>query len=120
MAKILIVDDDEGILEFLSDYLDAFNFETELAQSVARARNCLDSSDYDAVLSDFSMPDETGLDLLSYVSKLCPDLPFILMTGQHCSRLKGEAMALGSRAYLEKPVDLRELVDTLRSVLHSK
>ncbi|MHC1725468.1 MAG: response regulator [Syntrophobacteraceae bacterium] len=117
MAKILIVDDDQGTLEVLGDYLNVFNFETDLAESVAKARNCLARSNYDAVLSDFSMPGETGLDLLIYVSSLCPKLPFILMTGQHSDRLKQEAMAMGSSAYMEKPFNLQDLIEILGIVL---
>ncbi len=117
MAKILIVDDDEATLHLISNYLHIFGFETEVAQSVAGARKCLESSNYDAVVSDYSMPGGTGLDLLGYLSATCPKLPFLLMTGQHSEGLKQEAMERGSSAYLEKPFRPQTLIEALASVL---
>lgn len=120
VAKILIVDDDEAILQVLSDYLHVLDFETDVAKSVAEARKCLESSNYDAVLSDYSMSGETGLDLLGYLSSTYPKLPFLLMTGQCSENLKQEAMARGSSAYLEKPITPHDLMEVLASVFGRK
>ena len=80
-TRILIVEDDEGLLRIIGEYLSAYGFEPELAGSAAQARNCLMRSKYDAVLSDLQLPGESGLDLLGHVKSRYPGLPFILVTG---------------------------------------
>ena len=112
-SRILIVDDDEGLLKILCEYLSACGFEPEPACSAAQARNCLARSKFDVVLSDFQMPGESGLDLLSHIKALYSGLPFILMTGIGSSRLKHEAMKMGSSGYIEKPFRVRDLMVTI-------
>ena len=116
MPRILIVEDDDGLLKIIGEYLSAYSSEAELAGSAAQARNCLTRSNYDAVLSDFQMPDESGLDLLTHVKARYPGLPFILMTGSHSSRLKDEAIKMGSSGYIEKPFRLKDLVETIETI----
>lgn len=119
MCRILIVDDDDGLVGIIGEYLSANGFEPELAGSAKQARNCLIRSKYDAVLSDFQMPGESGIDLLSHVKSRYPRLPFILMTGTHMSKLKREAMKMSSDAYIEKPFRLRDLLKTIAAVVAS-
>ena len=116
MARILIVDDQQDMLSLMCRYLSAHGFEVDAAYSSIEARHCLEHSEYDAVVSDFNMPGESGLDLLAHVSCRFPGLPFILMTGSGSSRLKREAMQMGSIGYLEKPFQLPDLVCALRTV----
>jgi two-component system response regulator AtoC len=116
-SRILVVDDDEGLTKIICEYLSVYGFEPELAFSAAQALNCLMRSKYAAVLSDFQMPGESGLDLLSHVKSLYPGLPFILMTATQSSRLKKEAMEMGSNGYIEKPFELKDLVKTIATVL---
>ncbi len=117
MAKILIVDDDRGLLLLVREYLTAHGYEVEPAHSATQARNYLKNSAYDAIISDFNMPGESGLDLLNHVSSFFPELPFILMTGHHSSRLKREVIAMGGSGYIEKPFQLKDLVKILTVVL---
>jgi DNA-binding NtrC family response regulator len=117
MSRILIVDDDEGLVRIIGEYLRANGFEPELAGNAAQARNCLMRSKFAAVLSDFQMPGESGLDLLSHVKSRYPGLPFILMTGSLSSRLKHEAMKMGSNGYIEKPFQLKDLLKTISTLL---
>ena len=117
MAKILIVDDDEGFLLLVREYLNANNYEIDLASSAVQARTSLERSKYDVVISDFNMPMETGLDLLRYIKVQFPGLPFILVTGNQSLRLKREALRMGGSAYLEKPFQFRDLAETLKVVL---
>ena len=116
MAKILVVDDDKDLLLLMGEYLGANGFQLELAGSAAQARDCLKRSKYDAVLSDFNMPGESGLDLLGHVSSRYPGLPFILMTGSGISPLN-EAMKMGGSGYVVKPFRLKDLLETIDRVL---
>jgi DNA-binding NtrC family response regulator len=116
MARILLVDDDKDLLSIMSEYLSACGFELELAYSAAQARHYLEHSECDAILSDFNMPGESGLDLLSHVSSRYPGLPFIMMTGSSTSLLEDKAMKMGSSRYIVKPFRLRDLVRTLETI----
>jgi len=117
MARLLIVDDDKDLLLIMSEYLKAYGFELELAYSADQARRYLESSECDAILSDFNMPGESGLDLLGHVSSRYPGLPFIMMTGCSMPLLKDAAMKMGSSGYVVKPFRLRDLLSTLKTVL---
>jgi two-component system phosphate regulon response regulator OmpR len=114
-SRILIVDDDEGFLTILGAYLSARGFEPQLAGSAMQARHYLNRSHFDAILSDFQMPGETGLDLLRYIKTQYAGLPFFLMTGAGSTRLKREAMQMGSAGYIEKPFKISDLVTTMAS-----
>jgi DNA-binding NtrC family response regulator len=117
MARILLVDDDEELLSLISEYLNAYGFQSERAANAAEARYCLEKSHFDAVLSDYSMPGESGLDLLSHVSSKYPGLPFIMMSGSGYSTLKTEAMEMGSMEFIPKPFEFRKMVGLLEKAL---
>jgi DNA-binding NtrC family response regulator len=117
MARILIVDDDEDLLHLIGQYLKSIDLEHDLAVSAEQARNLLKCFEYDMVVSDFKMPGESGLDLLSYVSSMYPETPFVLMTGCDDLRIKRESMRMGAHAYIEKPFYLNELLQTIISLL---
>ncbi|SPF48099.1 hypothetical protein SBDP1_720005 [Syntrophobacter sp. SbD1] len=117
MAKILVVDDDDSISSLICQYLNSQDFEVDTAHNSVQARHCLENSQYDAILSDFQMPGESGLDLLYHVSSRFPGLPFILMTGSHSTGLKQQSMQMGCSGYLEKPLGLPYLLLTIRTVL---
>ncbi len=119
-SRILIVDDDEGFLRILSEYLSANGFEAELASSAKQARNLLGRSKYDLVLSDLQMPGESGLDLLCHVKALYAGVPFILMTGTGSSRLKHETMKMGSDGFIEKPFRVRDLLVIISALQSSR
>jgi two-component system response regulator HydG len=109
MARILMVDADEDLLHLMGEYLESAGLEYDLAVGAEQARNLLKRSEYDMVVSDFNMPGESGLDLLSYVSSMYPETPFVLMTGYDDPWIKREAMRMGVHAYIKKPFYLNEL-----------
>jgi len=118
-TRILIVDDDEGFLRLISQYLESVGLEHDLAISVEQARNCLKRSRYDVIVSDFSMPGESGLDLFRYVLSMYPGTPFVLITGYDDVRIKREAMRMGVQAYIEKPFYFNELLQTIFNLMRS-
>jgi two-component system response regulator PilR (NtrC family) len=109
MARILIVDDDENLLDLMGVYLKSVGLEHDLAISAEQARNSLKCSVYDVIVSDFNMPGESGLDLLHYVSSMYPGTPFVLMTGCDDPQIKRESIRMGVHAYIQKPFYLNEL-----------
>ncbi len=117
MARILVVDDDEELLTLISEYLSGYGFQSERAANAAEARDRLEHSQFDAVLSDFSMPGESGLDLLSHVSSHYPGLPFILMSGSGYSAVKSQALEMGGMEFIPKPFEFRKMVGVLEKAL---
>ena len=117
MARILIVDDDEGLLHLMGEYLESVGLEHDLAVSAEQARNRLKRSRYDMVVSDFNMPGESGLDLLRYVSSKYPETPFVLMTGYDDLRIKRESIRMGVHAYIQKPFYMNELAQTIINLI---
>ena len=118
MARILLVDDDEEFLSLIREYLSAYGFQSELATNAAEAMHCLEESQFDAVLSDFNMPGESGLDLLRHILSRYPGLPFILMSGSGFPSLKAEAMEMGSTEFIPKPFEFKEMVGLLEKTIN--
>ncbi len=101
----------------MRQYLESVGLEHDLAVSAEQARNRLKSFRYDMVVSDFSMPGESGLDLFRYVSSMYPETPFVLITGCVGPRIKRESMKIGVHAYVEKPFYFNELLQTIVNLL---
>lgn len=114
MAKVLLVDDDRSFLFIMGEYFEAHGIAYDTASSVDQARKQLKRSRYDAVISDFNMPGENGLDLFRHVAARYPDVPFILMTGCSDFRLKKEALRMGVCQYIEKPFHVLQLIQTIK------
>jgi two-component system response regulator PilR (NtrC family) len=113
MPKMLLVDDDEDILLLLGEYLNSRDQEFDKATCVSHAKRLLKKFRYDMIVSDFNMPLESGLDLLRHVSNDYPEIPFVLMTGCEDDRVKREAMRMGAAAFITKPFNLNELMETI-------
>ncbi len=113
---MLVVDDNPAVLKLIGTLFEDEGMAVCLAKSVAAARDALlaPGEPFDLVLSDISMPVETGFDLLDWIKHQgspLADLPVLLTTAQLPeaeNRLKGFAM--GAVDYVVRPIDLKELV----------
>jgi DNA-binding NtrC family response regulator len=108
--KILIVDDEVGILETLRILFKKEGWDVVTAHSAAEAMDALESEDPDLVLSDIRMPGATGLELLSRARSVDPSLPVILMTAQASLQSAVRAVNEGAFYYLQKPFANEELL----------
>jgi PAS domain S-box-containing protein len=101
--RVLHVEDDQEFAELASTVLQQ---ETELvvetAPDAAAALTRLAEADFDAVVSDYEMPGQDGLELLAAVREDDPNLPFILYTGRGSEELASEAVSAGVTDYLQK------------------
>src|SRR5205809_615055 len=79
--RVLIVDDDEGHAEALSDALEADGYVSSMAHSGEDAIQKLSVQTFDAVLTDLVMPDKSGIEVLQAASRLQPDAVVLLVTG---------------------------------------
>ena len=115
MKRILIVDDDPSILHLLSLIVSRQGYEALLACSGPAALELLDCAD--AVVTDLTMPEMDGLELLRAIRQRYDALPVILVTGYHSESLAAHARARGAFACLPKPFDLQKLRHVLDSAL---
>lgn len=113
MARILLVDDDEGVRTTLETLL-AFSYEVESASSAWEALEILSAKQFDCLISDIKMPGMSGLELMEIVKSKYPSLPAILISG-HSDIKKEEVLSYGAKAMLWKPFDISELESLIDS-----
>ena len=107
--RLLIVDDEQSLLDFLGILFRDEGYEVVTAESVSEAREVLSRSKPDLVLCDILMPDGNGLDLLEEIKKREDPPPVLMMTAYTSTRSAIEAMKLGAYDYVSKPFDNDEL-----------
>ena len=112
--RVLIVDDDPGQRSLLDSFLRGQGFETVLANSGENALEKLRVGHFDMMISDVRMSGLTGLETLRRVRPQFPALPVLLVTAYADIRDAVEAMRDGALNYLAKPIDLDELLATVR------
>ncbi len=112
--RILIVDDDPGQRSLLDSFLRGQGFETVLAESGERALELLPTDKFSMMISDVRMPGLSGLETLRRVRPQFPNLPVLLVTAYTDIRDAVGAMRDGALNYLAKPIDLDELLITVR------
>jgi len=108
-SRLLIVDDEASMLDFLSLLFQGEGYEVTTARSVEEARRTLERGSPDLVLCDILMPDGNGLDLLKEIKASDGSPPVIMMTAYTSTKSAIEAMKLGAADYVSKPFDVDEL-----------
>ena len=111
MATILVVDDELGIRDLLSEILNDEGHAVELAANAAEARSLRQQMRPDLVLLDIWMPDTDGVTLLKeWSSTGLLTMPVIMMSGHATIDTAVEATRIGATAFLEKPITLAKLL----------
>jgi EAL domain-containing protein (putative c-di-GMP-specific phosphodiesterase class I) len=110
MSNVLVADDDEAVLHFVTRFLQRAGQNVTGAPSAAAALEAIERSRFDVIVSDIMMPGLSGLDLLREVRKRDLDVPVILITGAPQIETAIAAVELGAFKYLPKPFDPHELV----------
>ena len=118
MAKILVVDDEHGIRELLSEILNDEGHAVDLAENATQARAARASASYDLVLLDIWMPDTDGISLLKeWAASGLLTLPVIMMSGHATIDTAVEATRIGAFSFLEKPITLQKLLKAVEQGL---
>src|SRR4030042_2802397 len=119
--KVLLVDEDRDYLNLTKRILDRVpEFSVETTPSPSEALMIIDDSIVDAVVSDYQMPEMSGLELLREVRGRHGDLPFIILTGRSREEVAIEALNLGADFYLQKgldPLQVTELTNMIRQTV---
>ena len=118
MAQILVVDDEIGIRELLSEILADEGHAVVLAESAAAARRLREAKRPDLVLLDIWMPDADGITLLKeWAGSGQLTMPVVMMSGHGTIETAVEATRIGALDYLEKPIALQRLLSTVKRAL---
>jgi len=117
--RILFVDDDEMLASLGERLLTQHGYQVTmmLESSEALKLFAANSDRFNLVITDQTMPDLTGEELIQEVKKISPDMPTILCTGYSSKIDEDKAKELGINAFLMKPLDLPKLLQTVRRVL---
>ena len=115
MSKILLVDDDEGLVELLAQVMELEGFTIDIANNGQEALEKLDSS-HDLILLDVMMPVLNGIETLKRIRQKF-ETPVLMLTarGDEIDRVIG--LELGADDYLPKPFNDRELVARMKAIL---
>ena len=120
MSQILVVDDEIGIRELLSEILADEGHSVQLAENAARARALRGSERPDLVLLDIWMPDTDGITLLKeWAANGQLTMPVVMMSGHGTIETAVEATRIGAIDFLEKPIALQKLLTTVKRALRN-
>lgn len=120
MALILVVDDESGIREVLRAALSAEGYRVMAATNGEEALTVLERETVDLLITDLSMPEMDGIELLRRASRQSPDTPAIVVTAFGSKESAIEAMRHGAVNYLEKPFDVEEMRLHVRRALRQQ
>ncbi|RBO84807.1 sigma-54-dependent transcriptional regulator [Marinomonas aquiplantarum] len=112
--KIIIIDDDQTIIEALTEMLELEGFQIESYSRADKAISLLDKNSPVVVLSDVRMPKMNGMNLLAHLQELDNELPVLLMSGHGDIPMAIEAMKEGAYDFLEKPLQPAQLINQLQ------
>lgn len=109
--RIMVVDDEEGLISFLCDILDQLGYRTSCFTSPEKALEALRSApgDYDLLLTDYSMPKLSGMELAKLARDVNPDIIMVLHTGYGDTIPKSEIEEAGFAGLLTKPIKMKDL-----------
>ena len=111
--RILIVDDEPNVCQFLAEYLEYKGFETKISHSGAQALKYLKSDNFDAILLDLIMPEMNGFEVLEKIKQMNIMIPVIIVTGVKDKNVADDAIKLGAVDFIPKPIDLDRLEQSL-------
>lgn len=118
MANILVVDDELGIRDLLSEILNDEGHSVDLAENATQARAARAAHAYDLILLDIWMPDTDGVSLLKeWATAGTLTMPVIMMSGHATIDTAVEATRIGAFSFLEKPITLQKLLKAVEQGL---
>jgi DNA-binding NtrC family response regulator len=112
-ARVLLVDDEEDFLKMLAERLESRGLNVTTATSGESALASVEGHEYDLIVLDLAMPGFDGIETLKRIKARQPDAEIIMLSGQGSIRTSIEAMKLGACDFLQKPVDINELMSKI-------
>ena len=116
MNKLLIIDDDKGLTELLSDYLSQQGFDVRVANNPLEGIELINKVPHDLLLLDVMMPEIDGFEALKRI-RTFSSIPVIMLTAKGDDFDKILGLELGADDYLPKPFNQRELVARIKALI---
>lgn len=120
MIKILVVDDEPDVAEFLADMLEDAGWRTSYVYNGVDAVISVIDNHWDLVLMDIRMPKLDGVNALKIIKHIKPQLPIIMFTGQAGQGDMAETTRLGAFTCLMKPVSSQKLLQVVKEAVSSR
>jgi two-component system response regulator HydG len=120
MARILVVDDDSSFCIMLKTFLTKNEHHVVEAFSATEALKVFNTDEFDIVLTDYRLPDGSGLDILREVKALRPEAGVIIMTGYADIRMAVKTVKMGAFDYVSKPINPDEILLTINNLLNQR
>ncbi|MDP2381597.1 MAG: response regulator [Nitrospirota bacterium] len=117
MAKILVIDDEQGIRDLLDTLLCRKGYDVVVAENGQKGLDLFRREHPDVVVLDLKMPGMDGLTVLRQVRNINPKQPVIILTGAGTPEMEQQIHALGVTEYVEKEFSLHLLGDSLKRLL---
>jgi len=119
MAKILVIDDEQGIRNLLDTLLRRKGYDVVLADSGRKGLELFRREHPDVVVLDLKMPEMDGLTVLRKIHSIEPGKPVIMLTGAGTGEAEQQVRALGVIEYVEKEFSMHLLGDSLKRLLNN-
>jgi DNA-binding response OmpR family regulator len=120
MKHILIVEDEEGILQFLKQGLEEENYQVSTANNGFDGYNLFHKEKFDLVLLDWMLPKMTGLEVCQKIRETNIKTPIIFLTAKDTVQETVEGLKNGANDYIKKPFSFDELVERIKVQLRDK
>lgn len=120
LSRILVVDDEESIREFFQIMLKREGYEVFTASNGREGFDFLKKNPVDLIISDIQMPEMSGLELLSKVKELDPEMVVLMITAFGSTEIAVEAMKRGAYDYVQKPFKIDEVKIVIRQALEKR
>ncbi len=120
MAKILVVDDEKSMRDFLSIMLNKEGYEASTAGNGEDALRAVQAEIFDLVITDVKMPRMDGLEVLKMVKDVSPETVVLMITAFATTETAVEAMKLGAYDYITKPFKVEEIKLVIRKALEKR
>jgi len=118
--KILVVDDETSMREFLEVFLSKEGYQVSVAKTGKQALNMIQKNEYDLVLTDIRLGDLTGLEILRQSKRKNQDTIVIMISAYSTTEIAVEAMNEGAYDFVPNPFDNQELKNTIKKALELK
>ena len=115
--KLLLVDDEVGYVDVLSNRMGKRNIDVTKALSGTEAIQALRKQDFDVAVLDLKMEDMDGIEVLKVFKKMVPTMPVIMLTGHGSEQAAREGIKGGAFDYLRKPCELEELIEKIKEAI---
>jgi DNA-binding NtrC family response regulator len=119
-VKVLLVDDEEDYVRTMAERMEMRDLGSEVALTGEQALDMLEADLPDVMVLDMRMPGMNGMEVLARVKEAHPQVEVIVLTGFGTAEDEEEARRLGAFDYLRKPVDIGDLMSTIRRAARSR